>query len=466
VPADIKTVIEGTNTVEGTQTTNTASDSISTVITDPTPANRNSGDETATPGQLDVTYADQTWTAGASGTINFREDTITPLAQATGGIVINALVGGAIPVEFDCSPGTVTPPDPGTVAFIDPADPFASTNIVTPVDNPPTANAGGDQSVNEGALVTLDGTTSSDPDGEALTYQWSQTSGPAVSLSDPTAAMPTFTAPDVAAPTDLTFDLVVCDEANPTSLCSAADSVTVTVNPVVVPPSNITINDIAVTEGNSGTTAATFTVSLSAAQADPVTVDFATADGTAVAPEDYTAATGTVTFAPGVVAQPVTVLVNGDTTFEPNETFLVNLSNATGNATITDAQGAGTIVNDDAAPPVIDAALDVIVNGPVSHTKTSKSFVLKVTNLGNQAQTITASDISTDVTVGGVSTGTVSVAGLPVTLNPGASKRLKAVWTYGSALVGGETVEFNACVNLTGDIDTNNDCDTATVTAK
>ncbi len=78
-----------------------------------------------------------------------------------------------------------------------------------------------------------------------------------------------------------------------------------------------------------------------------MTVDFATANGTATAPSDYTANSGTVTFAPGVTSQTVTVQVNGDTTVEPNETFNVNLTNATGNATIADAQGVGTIVNDD-----------------------------------------------------------------------------------------------------------------------
>ena len=115
------------------------------------------------------------------------------------------------------------------------------------------------------------------------------------------------------------------------------------------------INDVSMNEGNSGTTAFNFTVSLSAPQAAPVTVDFATADGPApdgaTAPGDYTSNSGTVTFAPGVTSQTVTVQVNGDTTVEPNETFNVNLSGATGNATITDAQGVGTIVNDDFAGP-------------------------------------------------------------------------------------------------------------------
>jgi hypothetical protein len=78
-----------------------------------------------------------------------------------------------------------------------------------------------------------------------------------------------------------------------------------------------------------------------------VTVDFTTGDGTATAPSDYAATDGTLTFAPGETAKTVTVQVNGDTRKEPNETFNLNLANATGNATIADGQAVGTIVNDD-----------------------------------------------------------------------------------------------------------------------
>src|SRR5437667_116740 len=103
-------------------------------------------------------------------------------------------------------------------------------------------------------------------------------------------------------------------------------------------------------EGNAGPTLFTFTVSLSNGSFQTITVDFATADGTATTADgDYVAASGTVTFLPGVTSQPVAVTVNGDTKFEPNETFFVNLSNPV-NATISDNQGAGTIVNDDGEP--------------------------------------------------------------------------------------------------------------------
>ncbi len=118
-----------------------------------------------------------------------------------------------------------------------------------------------------------------------------------------------------------------------------------------MPPINLTINDVSLNEGNAGTTSFTFTVSLSApAGPGGVTFDIATADGTACAPGDYTAKSLTgQTIPAGSSTYSFTVLVNGDTTPETNETFLVNVTNVTG-ATVTDGQGQGTIVNDDAAP--------------------------------------------------------------------------------------------------------------------
>src|SRR5439155_956378 len=111
---------------------------------------------------------------------------------------------------------------------------------------------------------------------------------------------------------------------------------------------SIAINDVSVAERNSGTTSAVFTVSLSTSSSRTVTVSYATADGTALAGQDYQATSGTLTFAPGQTAQNVTVLVNGDTTGEPDETFVVNLSSPV-NAPLGDAQGVGIILDDDTA---------------------------------------------------------------------------------------------------------------------
>ena len=100
-------------------------------------------------------------------------------------------------------------------------------------------------------------------------------------------------------------------------------------------------------EGNAGTSSAGFTVSLSNASSQTITVNYATADGTATAGNDYVTATGTVTFTPGQTSQPLSVSVNGDLLNEADVTFKVDLSAPT-NATIADNQGVGTIVDDDA----------------------------------------------------------------------------------------------------------------------
>jgi hypothetical protein len=109
----------------------------------------------------------------------------------------------------------------------------------------------------------------------------------------------------------------------------------------------ITVGDVTVTEGNTGTASASFTVSLSAAYAQPVTVKYATADGTATAAAgDYQAAAGTLTFAPGETSKTIVVLVNGDRQAEDSESFAVRLTDAA-NAFIADGSGAGTIIDDE-----------------------------------------------------------------------------------------------------------------------
>ena len=110
------------------------------------------------------------------------------------------------------------------------------------------------------------------------------------------------------------------------------------------------INNVSLSEGNNGTKNATFTVSLSAASGRTTSVNFATANGTAIAGSDYTATSGILTFAPGETSKTINVAILGDTIIEPNETFFVNLSNAT-NATISDDQGIGTITDDDGPAP-------------------------------------------------------------------------------------------------------------------
>jgi Calx-beta domain len=106
----------------------------------------------------------------------------------------------------------------------------------------------------------------------------------------------------------------------------------------------VTIGDVIQAEG----TTFVFTVGLSAPSAQPVCVRYASADDTATAPSDYTRAVGELAFAPGQTAKTVSITVNGDADVEADERFTVNLSSASG-ARILDAQGIGTIANDDVA---------------------------------------------------------------------------------------------------------------------
>ncbi|MHC5538694.1 beta strand repeat-containing protein [Singulisphaera rosea] len=113
----------------------------------------------------------------------------------------------------------------------------------------------------------------------------------------------------------------------------------------ILPASGLSINDVSVVEGTSGTTDAIFTVTLDPPNIEePVTVDYSTADGTAKAGVDYQAVSGTLTYQPDETTQTIDVPIIGGTNVKPPETFLVNLTNAT-NAVIDRGTGTGTIVD-------------------------------------------------------------------------------------------------------------------------
>ena len=108
----------------------------------------------------------------------------------------------------------------------------------------------------------------------------------------------------------------------------------------------ISVNDVSVTEGNSGTKAATFTLTLSGPSVEPIAVRVISRPGTATASSDYNSINLVVTFQPGTVTRTFDVDIIGDTNMEPNETFFVDLSEAFA-TTIADGEGVGTILDDD-----------------------------------------------------------------------------------------------------------------------
>ncbi len=114
------------------------------------------------------------------------------------------------------------------------------------VNNPPLADAGPDQTVNEGSAVTLNGSASFDPDGDTLTFTWLQTAGPTVVLAGANTAMPMFTAPLVGSAGELlTFALTVSD-----GVASGTDAVSVTVDNVNHAPTADAGPDQTTTEGS------------------------------------------------------------------------------------------------------------------------------------------------------------------------------------------------------------------------
>ncbi len=158
-------------------------------------------------------------------------------------------------------------------------------------------------------------------------------------------------------------NIVALDSGTLTKWQNAITAGGQTAPPVATPPS-ISIGNASVAEGNSGTANLAFTVALSKASTTPVTVNYATANGTATAGADYTAASGTLTFAPGVLSQQVTVAVTGDTAVESAETLTVTLSSPSG-ATLGTASATGTITNDDTAT---SASTPSVMSLPIATT--------------------------------------------------------------------------------------------------
>ena len=212
---------------------------------------------------------------------------------------------------------------------------------------------------------------------------------------------------------------------------------TLTVNNNV--PPKISIAAASLAEGNSGQSNMTFTVSLDKSSATAITVNYATADGTATtADNDYIAKTGTITFAAGQTTQQIQIPIVGDTKFESSETFSVTLSGASNNSQLSIPTAIGTITNDDSTPTISISNAQVnegnsgttALNFPVTLSNASASTIVVNYLTSNGTATTTDNDYQ-------LSSGSL-------TFNPGeTSKQI-------SVLVNGDTkVEANETFNIT-----------------
>lgn len=193
--------------------------------------------------------------------------------------------------------------------------------------------------------ITVDYATSN---GSATAGQdYTATSGTLTFLNGETTK--TFPVPVINDTMDEPSETFNVSLSNPTggALLLAPSTATVTITDNDNPPT-ISITDVSLEEGNSGTTNFTFNVSLSQASGFDVSVNYATANGTATAGSDYAAVNGTVNFSSALAetSKTVTIAVQGELLIEIDETFFVNLVTPV-NATIADSQGIGTILDDD-----------------------------------------------------------------------------------------------------------------------
>jgi hypothetical protein len=200
---------------------------------------------------------------------------------------------------------------------------------------------------------------------------------------------------------------------------------------------SVSIDDPARLEGATGTSPVTFTVRLSEpAPAGGVSVAYATQDATARAPGDYTPAGGVATIPAGATSAPIDVAVAGDTLSEANETFAVNLSAPTNGASLADAQGVATIVDDDPLPAL--RVNDVRVSEGTGGTRTA-TFTLSLSQPSGQNVTVAyaTSDGSARAP------GDYAPAGGQVVIPAGAGATTVAVAVQGDA-----TDEYDERFNL------------------
>ncbi len=233
----------------------------------------------------------------------------------------------------------------------------SGVGTITNDDAAPVLSIGTPVAVIEGGVAVMQfSVTLSAVSALPVSFAYATADGSAIAGSDYTAASGAITIPagqlgaTISVPilNDNVFELAESFSVGLSGISGATAgtvSATGTINNDDAVPA-ISVGDVTIVEGNAGTSNMVFTLTLSNPSAQAVSVNYATAAGTATAGSDYASLTGTATFAPGATTALVSIVINGDTAIEVNETLSLNLSSAV-NATIATASVTGTITNDD-----------------------------------------------------------------------------------------------------------------------
>lgn len=204
-----------------------------------------------------------------------------------------------------------------------------------------------------------------------------------------------------------------------TSLAVSSTGAAVAAAATPPPPPTVTINDVQAVEGDSGTTSAAFTVSLSEASGGRITVDFATVDSTAKAGADYLVTSGTLVFTRRETTKTVAVPVVGDVLDEDDETFFVNLFNPT-RAAISKGTGVGTILDNDPLPFLF------ITNARANETDAHAVFTVTLSSVSGRIVSVdyaTGSTSNSSATAGG---DYIAASGT-ITFSPGQTAQAIAI---------------------------------------
>jgi large repetitive protein len=305
----------------------------------------------STPVKVDYATADGTATAGSDYTSTSGTVTINPghtSASVPVTITDNALAEDdeTFTLNLSNATGGIAIAEPTGTATIQNDDPDPTVSVM------PASVIEGDLGTTTLTLpVTLSG-----PSGHEIDVDYATSDATATAGSDYTATSGTlvFAAGETTKQIDVTVSGDFLDEGNETLTVTLsapfnADPGTMSATGTITNDDagpKLVVTDAVATEGKTGTTAMTFTVATTPISLSDITVDYATADGTATAETDYAATSGTLTIPAGQLTGTITVNVNGDATWEPNETIGLTLSNPVG-AKIVVGSATGTIINDD-----------------------------------------------------------------------------------------------------------------------